>query len=1003
MLRALALFLSLLLVRVPLGAREEKGLCATHRDGREEEVQLHRQAQKLRALRGLRPLSLDERQRAAARDAGHIAILEDTGDIVSRRNPFNLDRRTVRLLPSDAAASRYRFEVGEASYDAEAAFRGRVIAGFDDDDARLVELPFVFPFFGARYRSVYVNSDGNLTFNEPDTSTSARSLGRVTAGPPRIAPLFRDLDPSRAAAGVHVLLEPDRVVVSWVSVPEFVEFGTGARQTFQVRLYAGGRIEFAYSGVTSRTAIVGIAPGGLQGSTAVVSFLSGSTEEFAGAVVERFTDVEELDIVLVAQKFYETHEDAYDYLVIYNNLSIDASSGAVAYEVTVRNNRSGYGDPPVDAAREFGSPRRLQAVLNMGHLGQYPADPNAILPARSPARDTPLTVLGHEAGHLFLAYASIRDPADPRARPMLGRQLAHWNFSFNSEASLLEGNRICDRQVQSCPGPAEAGRFVTVATVEGFSPLDQYLMGLRPPWEVPDTFLVVNSSITNPGRMPQPGVSFNGTRRNISVEEVIAAEGRRTPDHTVSQRRFRFAFILVTRPGSGNEAAAVEQVDRYRREFEGFFARATGGRAFADTTLRRALQLSAFPAAGVLLGGAAPVTVSLQSPAKADLTVLLNSPDGALGLPGSVMIRAGESSTSFLVRGLRAGVGELQASIPGGVFEEAAARIQVLASPADLRLLVVSGDRQSGSPGAPLREPVVVRLTDANELPYAGIRLRVAIEGGGSVEPAEPVTDETGLARFVWTPGQGRNLLRITVAGGAPGVAATVTAVTATGRPSVAAGGVVNAAAYSPELAPGSFATIFGANLAGGVTAGARELPLPESLEGVQVLVNGRRAKLHYASDSQINFVVPLEAQPGLAELRVVTPFGASEPVSLRLLAAAPAIFVLPDGTAAATVAGTGRSTAERPAAPGQWLEIYVTGLGAVRYNPSSGLEETVERPEVTIGGAAAVVQFSGHVPGWTGLYQINAQVPGQVGPGMQPVRVRLGGASSAPVPVLVR
>jgi len=27
---------------------------------------------------------------------------------------------------------------------------------------------------------------------------------------------------------------------------------------------------------------------------------------------------------------------------------------------------------------------------------------------------------------------------------MLGTQLAHWAFTFNSEASLLEGNRIRD-------------------------------------------------------------------------------------------------------------------------------------------------------------------------------------------------------------------------------------------------------------------------------------------------------------------------------------------------------------------------------------------------------------------------------------------------------------------------------------------------------------------------------------------------------------------------------
>ena len=32
---------------------------------------------------------------------------------------------------------------------------------------------------------------------------------------------------------------------------------------------------------------------------------------------------------------------------------------------------------------------------------------------RAAAQDTPLTVLGHESGHLFLAFASIPDPRGP--------------------------------------------------------------------------------------------------------------------------------------------------------------------------------------------------------------------------------------------------------------------------------------------------------------------------------------------------------------------------------------------------------------------------------------------------------------------------------------------------------------------------------------------------------------------------------------------------------------
>src|SRR5262249_12856103 len=150
----------------------------------------------------------------------------------------------------------------------------------------------------------------------------------------------------------------------------------------------------------------------------------------------------------------------------------------------------GYGDTLVDVGGEFGSASRLQAILNMGPLSQYPVDPNASVPPRGPTGDTPITLLAHEAGHLFLAYASIRDPNNPAARPMLGFQLVHWALTFNSEASLLEGNRLRDNSAGPPP------RFTPIATVEGYSPLDQYLMGFRAADQVPPSFLVTGPSRT---------------------------------------------------------------------------------------------------------------------------------------------------------------------------------------------------------------------------------------------------------------------------------------------------------------------------------------------------------------------------------------------------------------------------------------------------------------------------------------------------------------------------
>jgi len=68
-------------------------------------------------------------------------------------------------------------------------------------------------------------------------------------------------------------------------------------------------------------------------------------------VAERFGDTLAIDIVTVAQQFYRTHEDAYDYLAIYNNMDIPAMPGAVAYESTVRSSGTGYGYPSRTPAR----------------------------------------------------------------------------------------------------------------------------------------------------------------------------------------------------------------------------------------------------------------------------------------------------------------------------------------------------------------------------------------------------------------------------------------------------------------------------------------------------------------------------------------------------------------------------------------------------------------------------------------------------------------------------
>ena len=943
--RSVSLAAALLGLAWPLLPRQEPSTCGTHAEKATEQLSLHRRAVRLRPSPALKAQGATSPR---AKDIGEIAVLEDSGDLVTRASAFDLDQRTLSFIPTTADASQYRFGTATASYDQAVASSGAALTGLTDDDTRQISLPFPFPFYGRSYQQVFVNSDGNLTFGASDTSSSVRSLGRMVVGVPRIAPLFRDLDPSRAGAAVTVLSEQQRVVVSWVAVPEYSSTGSSSFNSFQVRLLPGGRIEFAYGGVRSSDAVVGISPGGHLGTTSAVSFGDGESGVYGGTIAERFSTVQEVDIYSAALKFYETHEDAYDYLVFFNNMGVQAATGALAYEVTARNlYRAGYGDEVRDLGKHFGSARRLQAVMNMGPLSQYPTDPDAKVPGRgSLTGDSAMTILGHEAGHLFLAFASVRDPQNADAKIMLKSDGAHWSFDFNSEASLLEGNRLRDNG---------DGTFSVTGTVEGYSLLDQYLMGLVPPEQVPPTFVVLNSPIPPDYPTWYSAPPFRGTRRDIYIEELMQVEGRRAPDPTVSQRHFRFGFVLVVPAGTTPGDVELAKLEGYRSRFADYYARYTGNRASAEATLRRGLQVSVSPAAGILAGKVLTVTVSIQSPASAPLTISLQRPQGAAfaTMQSSVTIEAGATSASFQIAGLAAGADELVARASDPAFETAYARIQVLPSASNLRLTLAPG-------GDPASAPAVFRVTDLNNLPYPGLSVSATASTGGSVAPASVTSGDDGLATFTWTPGST----------GLQQLAAWVPGATA-----FTFDGVVNAASFAPGISPGGFAAIFGSHMAGG-TAAIGLPPYPRSLAGVEVSLGGKAAGLHYASDGQVNVVVPTDLSPGTPSLAISAPVGATTITRVPVAEAAPGIFFIPGTDLGAILRNQ------------NMLDIYCTGLGA-------GLPVTVN-----LGGRVLAPTFSGPFTGYPGLDLVQVPIPEGMS-GEQTVSIEVNGRASNTVKAL--
>ena len=115
-------------------------------------------------------------------------------------------------------------------------------------------------------------------------------------------------------------------------------------------------------------------------------------------------------------------------------------------------------------------------------------------------------------------------------------------------------------------------------------------MGLREASEVPSFFYVeAPTNAQPPARRtgsPQVGVTFNGTRRDVLIQDVIEIEGERVPSAADSPRVQRQAFVYVVRGGRDPNADHVAKLDNIRQQWETFFHTATDNRMTAETRLR---------------------------------------------------------------------------------------------------------------------------------------------------------------------------------------------------------------------------------------------------------------------------------------------------------------------------------------------------------------------------------------------------------------------------------
>jgi uncharacterized protein (TIGR03437 family) len=293
----------------------------------------------------------------------------------------------------------------------------------------------------------------------------------------------------------------------------------------------------------------------------------------------------------------------------------------------------------------------------------------------------------------------------------------------------------------------------------------------------------------------------------------------------------------------------------------------------------------------------------------------------------------------------------------------------------------------------------------------------VAVDGSGNIYIADSINgrvrrvDPSGIITTV--AGQGRGLG--STADGIPAVQANLSSITSlvvddNGNlyildsshnrvrkvsfqtiltvPQISQGGVGNAASFATVLAPGELFSIFGTNLAS-TTASAAGVPLPMTLAGASVTVNGKAAPLVFVSPTQINAQLPYEVtqfDPAFPFPAVVVTSGGVASLaanSATILGSAPGIFQYGTNRAIAQNQDNSLNASDKPAKVGSTIIVYVTGGGALDHTvatgagaPSNPLARVVQPITATIGGQPATVSFAGLTPGFVGLVQVNLVVP---------------------------
>lgn len=291
----------------------------------------------------------------------------------------------------------------------------------------------------------------------------------------------------------------------------------------------------------------------------------GAVEEFGdvvaiqddGTLVQTINGTPQVDWVRAYKLFRSTHPDIYDFVTFFTDTASGMPpQGGSSWYRFVFNDTQGIGFGPFNQRPSYGS-NKLQGImfLNQGH---FPAWRYVML---------------QEQAHRWSAFAPYRDAAAGANQTdhMLGGW-GHWELPFDDDLSPM------DYDIYNWVAEGANFRRISLTSDQRtYCNLDLYVMGLLGPEEVGDFSLLGNVT-------PISGNLYSATPKRLTAQNIIWANGARTPSVATSQKLFKNAFVVLTKD-LGKVHDLVDAIDFLRLKFERDFHEATKTLGRVDTTL----------------------------------------------------------------------------------------------------------------------------------------------------------------------------------------------------------------------------------------------------------------------------------------------------------------------------------------------------------------------------------------------------------------------------------